>query len=163
VSYIRYRRSIKGLCCLLTFRRRWSARRTARLGGHWAPQTRHPTSFKEAARTTKKHSADVGCPTDYQNWHVILVQRWKLNALPCGGQDEAHFRSPCIPRHHQRGQEICAFSEETRDLCARGIPAFARQLDVVLAVIRIYSFFIRSCLVQREMFGAHSALLRRES
>src|ERR1035437_5740758 len=27
---------------------------------------------------------------------------------------------PCIPRNHRRGQEICAFSEETYHLYARG-------------------------------------------
>src|ERR1019366_10546649 len=35
-------------------------------------------------------------------------------------QEETRFRSPFIPRNHWRGQEIFAFPEETRNLCARG-------------------------------------------
>src|SRR5580704_6324253 len=43
----------------------------------------------------------------------------KINASPCG-QEEMRFRSPCIPRNHRRGQEICALPEETRNFRARG-------------------------------------------
>jgi hypothetical protein len=33
----------------------------------------------------QESSAYVRCPTDHQNWRVILVQRQKLMGLRCGG------------------------------------------------------------------------------
>jgi hypothetical protein len=75
------------------------------------------TSRNRACERTKLFHV-CRMPNRPSNWHVILVQRGGLMGPRAAAKKDAICPS-CIPRNHRRGQEICAFPEETSNLCAR--------------------------------------------